>query len=676
FDQIFDHVKVRVLAFSDPWTYIDKQGYQITQSLFAIGSGKWLGTGLLKGNPKAIPFVDADFVFSSICEELGSIIGICIILICLCSFFMIMAIASKMKDNFYRLVSFGIGIMYIFQIFLTIGGGIKFIPLTGVTLPLISYGGSSVMTTMIMYFIVQGIYIKECSMEKMEEIELAPEESFKNVKRKKDKKEQEEQATQNNLVENLSNIVLKQKKSPVIVSGFMFTVLFASMVGYLCNFVKNDQEEMLNNTYNSRQQLLAVRNYRGTIFSADGDALAETVLDSNNKEWRYYPYKNLFAHVVGFSTNGKMGVEAMANYYLINTHESIPNRVANSMAGRKNLGDNVYTTLDVNLQKIADDQLSLYKGSVIVTEVKTGKILAMVSHPDFNPNEIEKIWDGLIEDENSTVLVNRTTQGLYPPGSTFKILTALEYIRENPEDYLNYQYDCSGTYTNGNNKISCYHKSVHHTVDFMKSFAKSCNSSFANIGMSLDRENFKSTLEGLYFGKELPISLKCALSQYNLPLSGGDSEVMQTAIGQGKTLITPMQMHLITSAIANDGVLIKPYLLEKVESTEGELIKKFETEKIQTTITKEEANILKELMAMVVTEGTASKLSDLDFSAAGKTGSAEYSNVKGESHAWFTGFAPADNPEICVTIIVEGAGSGGDYAVPIAKQIFQEYFNR
>ncbi len=157
---LFDHVRIRVLAWKDPWSYIDAQGYQITQSLFAVGSGSWFGMGLLKGNPKAIPYVDADFIFSSICEEFGVIFGICLILICISCFITMMDIALKIHDRFYQMIVYGIGIMYIFQIFLTIGGGIKFIPLTGVTLPFISYGGSSVMTTMIMFFVIQGVYIR------------------------------------------------------------------------------------------------------------------------------------------------------------------------------------------------------------------------------------------------------------------------------------------------------------------------------------------------------------------------------------------------------------------------------------------------------------------------------------------------------------------------------------
>lgn len=158
--QLFAHVRTRVLAWRDPWTYIDAQGYAITQSLFAIGSGSWFGMGLMQGNPDDIPYVMEDFIFSSICEELGVFFGICVVLVAVGMFLTMMLIAVRISDRFYQIIVYGVGIMYIFQIFLTIGGGVKLIPLTGVTLPFISYGGSSVMVSMIMFFIVQGIYIR------------------------------------------------------------------------------------------------------------------------------------------------------------------------------------------------------------------------------------------------------------------------------------------------------------------------------------------------------------------------------------------------------------------------------------------------------------------------------------------------------------------------------------
>lgn len=157
--RVFRHVQVRVQAFQDPWSVIDAEGYQITQSLFAISSGGWLGLGLYKGTPRSIPFVETDFIFSAIAEEMGILAAVCLILICVSTFLMIMKIASGMRDRFYQLTAFGLGVTYLFQVFLTIGGGTKFIPLTGVTLPLISYGGSSVLTTIVLFAIVQGLHI-------------------------------------------------------------------------------------------------------------------------------------------------------------------------------------------------------------------------------------------------------------------------------------------------------------------------------------------------------------------------------------------------------------------------------------------------------------------------------------------------------------------------------------
>ncbi len=460
----------------------------------------------------------------------------------------------------------------------------------------------------------------------------------------------------------------------IVLTMCLFGVLFLCMSVYLVHFVATSEQDMINNSYNSRQEILLSRNYRGSIYSRDGEVLAQSVLDGEQNETRVYPFENLFSHIVGYSTQGRMGVEAMANYYLINTNTSINNKVANDMAGVKNPGDNVYTTLDVQIQQVADEQLSIYKGAVIVTEVSTGRVLALVSHPDFDPNEIAGIWDDLIADKDSSVLLNRATQGLYPPGSTFKIITALEYIRENPKSYNNYSYQCNGSYRRGGSRINCYHGTNHGAVGFESSFAKSCNSSFANIGMLLDREKFQSTLDDLLFGRELPLTLNYAKSTAEVSGDMTEDAMIQTSIGQGRTQITPIHLNMITSAIANKGTLMKPYVVDRVENDAGAVVKSFKPSSYGRLMTEEEAQLLSGLMTSVVENGTATKLKGLEYTAAGKTGSAEYNNVKGDSHAWFTGFAPVEDPEVCVTIIVEGAGSGGDYAVPIARRLFDAYF--
>lgn len=159
--RLFSHVRVRVKAFLDPMGTITDAGYQIAQSLFAIGTGGWLGMGIGQGAPSTIPVVAADFVFAAICEELGVVFGMCLILLCLSCFVMFMNIAMKFEDPFFKLVAVGLGVAYIFQVFLTIGGVIKFIPLTGVTLPFVSYGGTSVAVTCCVFALIQGLYISK-----------------------------------------------------------------------------------------------------------------------------------------------------------------------------------------------------------------------------------------------------------------------------------------------------------------------------------------------------------------------------------------------------------------------------------------------------------------------------------------------------------------------------------
>lgn len=470
----------------------------------------------------------------------------------------------------------------------------------------------------------------------------------------------------------------KNKKSPaakrIMAVTWAFTLLFLCMTGYIAHYSATHKQELINNSYNGRQQMLLAQNRRGSIYAGSGEVLAQTIINENGEEVRDYPYENLFSHAVGYSVNGRLGVEAQANYYLINSNAPLSQKASLDVANEKYPGDNVYTTLDVNLQQVASTALGVYKGAIIVTEPETGKILAMVSKPDFNPEDIEEMWDELVNDDESSILLNRVTQGLYPPGSTFKIVTSLEYMLQNPDTYSSYHYQCNGSITRGEDRIQCYHGSVHGSIGFERSFAKSCNTSYANIGLSLDKDRFADTLSDLLFNKELPLSVPYSKSRVDVKQDTIDADMMQVSIGQGTTGITPIHLNMITCAIANEGMLMKPYMVDHVENSAGNVIKTYSPSAYGSLMSKESAAALSGLMTSVVTDGTASRLDGLSYTAAGKTGSAEYGPVKGDSHAWFTGFAPAEDPQICVTIIIEGAGAGGDYAVPIAKRIFDAYF--
>lgn len=468
----------------------------------------------------------------------------------------------------------------------------------------------------------------------------------------------------------------KNRNREIIVLSVFFTGLFCAMIGYLCHYVKNNEQDLLNNSYNARQAILALENTRGTIYDRNGEKLAYTQSDGES-ETRVYPFSNLFSHIVGYSTKGKTGIEQLANYYLINSDIPLSEKVENDIAQVKNPGNEVHTTLDTNLQQVVYDSLGIYKSACVVTNVKTGEVLAMVSKPDFDPNTIAQDWDKYVEEEitkNSSVLLNRATQGIYPPGSTFKIITSLQYLKENNTTVEGYHFNCNGKFTHGNTSIQCYHGSVHGSEDFYKAFAKSCNSAFSSIGVGLDRDSYGNTLDTLLFNTELPIDINYTKSNLEVDDTVSDDEMIQISIGQGKAQITPMHMNMITCAIANDGILMRPKFIDRVLSANGTIVKTFPSKEYKQLLSKEESDVLTELMVGVVNEGTATKLKSDLYQAAGKTGSAEYNGVKEDSHAWFTGFAPADDPEIAVTIIIEGIGSGGDYAAPIAKRIFDAYF--
>ena len=675
--KLFPHVRVRVTAFLDPFSSIDNQGYQISQSLFALSCGNYFGTGLMKGAPGDIPTVESDFIFSAISEEMGIIFSIGLLLVCLSSFYIILITSLKNNNKFYRLVSIGIGTIMIFQTFLTVGGGIKFIPLTGVTLPLVSYGGSSVLSSIAMYYILLGIINRKRELlhsmwlESLDDededdiyayIEYIDEQNYKLAREKASGKKRK------------GKNYIRPYETRIVLG--VFSVVFAAMSIYLCVFVNNNQQELIDNSYNSRQTLLAKENIRGKIYDSEGNILAETKTNESGKEYRSYPYGNLFSHAVGYSTKGKTAVEDMANYYLINSEATISQKVENDISGGKNPGNDVYTTFDYDLQEIAYRSMGIYKGAVIVSDIKTGQILALVSKPDFDPNTVAREWDNYINDKESGVLLNRATQGIYPPGSTFKILTTLEYIKENPDSYMNYRFNCNGSYTGDGIKINCFHHAVHGNVDLTSSFSHSCNSSFANIGMSLDREQFGKTLNTLMFNQNLPTEYNYTVSNLNVDNSTDDYDMAQISIGQGNAQITPLQLNLITNSIANKGIVMTPYVLDKVISCNGDEIKKWEPQEYKRLMSETEAEILTELMRSVVTSGTAENgMKGTGYTVAGKTGSAEFDSLKQNSHAWFTGFAPAEDPQVSVTVIIESIGTGGDYAVPIARRIFDVYFD-
>jgi len=473
----------------------------------------------------------------------------------------------------------------------------------------------------------------------------------------------------------------KNKPSPkanrsILWLTYFVVALFLGMILYLGYFLQVQREDVINNPYNARIGRLAERIVRGKILADDGTVLAETRVADDGTETRVYPGGEIYAHAAGYSTVGKTGIESLADFYLLSSHANLVERVINELSDRKNPGDNVVTTLNTSLQQIAWDGLGNRKGAVVAMEPDTGKILAMVSKPSFDPNTAAAQWDELVNgDSKEARLLNRVTQGLYPPGSTFKIITALQYMREHPGTYRDYTFSCSGIYEFENYKLQCYHKTAHGEETFTQAFANSCNGAFASIGLTMDLKGLRELSEQLLFNRELPLSIPYNKSIYRMGDDPESWEVMQTAIGQGNTLMTPMHNLMLISAVANGGILMKPYLIDHVENAGGQTVKKFMPASYGELMVANEAAALKELLVDVVNEGTGSALRTDAYQAAGKSGSAEFEKGK-ETHAWFVGYAPADDPKIAVCVIVEEGGSGGQTAAPIARKLFDAWVER
>ncbi len=448
--------------------------------------------------------------------------------------------------------------------------------------------------------------------------------------------------------------------------------LFLVMMGYIVYFNAVKSKEIINSPYNVRLDSMSDRVVRGQILDNDGDVLAETIISEDGTETRNYPYGDVFAHVVGYDSMGKSGLESTENFDLLTSNAFFLERLTKEFKEEKNIGDNIITTLDSELQQAAYDALGSYKGAVIVMEASTGKVLAMVSKPTFDPNEVAEDWDWLSTDENSTLL-NRAMQGAYAPGSVFKVVTTLEYMRENAA-YADYSYECTGEITEGATTIHCANNRVHGSEDLGLSLAYSCNASYSNMGLSLKISSYRKTAEELLFNSKLPALLPYTQSKFQLTKDSPDSEIMMTAIGQGKTQVSPYHVTLISAAIANGGTLMKPYLVDRVENHTGSEIEKNLPEKYGKLMTSDEAAQLKHYMAGVVQSGTGAALGGENYTVAGKTGTAEYSSDKEKSHSWFTGFTNIDNPELVITAVVESADNSGMSAVTVAKKVLNAYY--
>ncbi len=493
--------------------------------------------------------------------------------------------------------------------------------------------------------------------------------------------------------------VKDRARHQIVFTAIIFALLFTVMAGAVCRYAIVNQRILFDNRQNNREALLKKHNQMGTIYSSDDYSSGQEVLaESDSSNNRSYPKKNVFCHAVGNYIYGGGGIEDYMKYSLMTSDITFRERLNYDREGRMYPGNDVYTTLDANLQQYAYDALlkEYYRGAVIITEPATGKIRAMVSLPDFDPNTLEYTWESIKNDTSgNAALVNRVTQGAYPPGSTFKILDAVELLQENPSAMEDFEFDCAtGTFGEGDVSIHCFDYEHHHEQNLKEAFAHSCNSAFAKIvSEDLDQDQFRQTLKKMMFNEELPYSLPCVSSSSQLlnEENISEKELLQVAIGQGSTLVSPLHMNMITMAIANYGVLMRPYIIDCVKTGEDALLRQYNPVSEGTLVDEKTAGMVRTLMRGVTNVfhsdstgedvwGTASEFNGTqNYMAYGKTGTAEFGD-EDDSHAWFTGFTVTDSDrengpaDLCITVVIENGGVGSDKAVPVAKEILDRWY--
>ena len=622
------HIKERVMAWKDPFSCIEKEGYQMAQSLFAIGSGGWGGAGLGKGMPETVPVVTSDFIFSAITEELGAIIAVLLLFIYINCLILMLTLALERKQPFFFAITTGGIVLFGIQLFLNVGGVIQMIPSTGVTLAFISYGGSSLSSTIFLFQGIQG------------------------MRRKRESKQIKEKKTG------------QQKRMIGVCSGLLILLTVTSV--YFTGVTVEKAKEVYHNEYNQRLKQLEMTRLKGKILANDGTILAQSILGEDGVVYRLYPHGKMTAFITGQMAFGTTGLENAHYLNLYSVGLNLLEKLKRETKGEMLEGNRVITTIDMELQKIAYEALDGYQGAVGVIEVKTGRILALVSTPSYEPNRISVEWEEL----KDASLFNRFTQGLYPPGSTFKLVTTLAYLREHKEE--EFSYTCFGSSDVRNIKVNCYKQEAHGTQTLEEAFANSCNTAYASLCTMVSIEEFQNIAKELGFGIVWENTIPYKADDFTLTEETKDVSFVQAMFGQGETLITPFHNLMLTAAIANGGILQLPYLVEREENCDGEVVEIYQSKGIKQLMSEKEAETLTRYMVKA-SKDFMQEWEERGITIAGKTGSAEYAQGK-PAHAWYVCFAPAKEAEIAICVLVEGVGTGREYAVPIANKLLEGYW--
>ncbi|MEU0370143.1 penicillin-binding transpeptidase domain-containing protein [Streptomyces sp. NPDC006283] len=452
-------------------------------------------------------------------------------------------------------------------------------------------------------------------------------------------------------------------------------------------------DELNTHKLNKRVEIERYAYERGNIV-VDGKAItgsAETK-DTYYKYKRTYTDGPLWAPVTGYASQvfGANQIEKLEDGILTgNSDQLFFDRTMAMFTGDKKKGGNVVTTLNGKAQKAAFEGLGDKKGAVAAIDPKTGKILALASTPSYDPSSFagrlkddEKAWVALGKDPDKPML-NRALRETYPPGSTFKVLTAAAALEHGAVDDINAATDTPEPYILPNTTTPMInHANGCENASLNKALEVSCNSVFAKLGDTVTRDKMLETAEKFGFNNpEIDTPVRAAASVYDKKMDRPGNAL--SSIGQFNTATTPLQMAMVTAAIANDGKLMKPYMIDQLEAPNLDVIEKTEPEEMSRPLSQENAQLVQQMMENVVENGTGGNAAIPGVEVGGKTGTAQHGeNNSKNPYAWFISYAKDDNGSpVAVAVVVEDSNarrddiSGGGLAAPIAKAVMQAVLN-
>jgi peptidoglycan glycosyltransferase len=447
--------------------------------------------------------------------------------------------------------------------------------------------------------------------------------------------------------------------------------------------------ELLARADNPRPAEEERRIERGRILSADGQELAASRRGANGVSSRTYSYAPLAATVGYWSGRyGNGGIEAARDLDLrgdgrLTSLDALNRRLLHQPV----IGDDVILSIDLRLQKVADDALGKANGAIVVLNAGTGAILALVSHPYIDPNRLEADWDKIKVDP-ARPLLNRATQGLYTPGSTFKTVTlaaALDTGMLSPSSTFSYTLRAPDAvhhawWHQSQNGILCEnHPTSQGQFDLTAAYAWSCNVAFSEIGLQLGPETYADYARRFGLGSAAPLEIPVATSQlFHTPnyFSGPEQRyaLASTAFGQGELAVTPLQMALIAAAVANEGMIPQPYLVAELRDRQGNGTGRTVPQRWRTAMSPQTASLERAIMGASTEWGWAQTARIPGVSMGGKTGTAETGDPTKPPHSWFIGFAQgqnATNATYAIAVIKEFTGYGSEEAAPAAKKVLE-----